>query len=434
MKLKILTIIGALFSLLSNTYGGSPGIRENLLHDEIKISLNADGTAYSKISFATQFWIRNTQLNEGTTSQSGELLQSEADFAIRRTRFSMYNSFSDRFVLYTQLGFNNVCTTSSKPQLYFHDIWGMFCLIPQSCYIGCGLHGWNGISRLSNVSYQKTLTLDNPGVNIPNINHTDLETRQLGIFIKGTAGRVSYRAALTKPFAYNGVPENPGTQQGYETPSTSLSYKAYAAFHFLDKEYFNTPYIGMTYLGKKRICNIGAGFDISPNSIAEFNETGNKTIKDRILLGVDWFFEHPMRNGKTVTTYSVLYSYDLGNNYLRKSGTINSWSGGSGLEGAGNSEFKIGSGYVWYTNLGYLLNEQFLNIPGRIQLFYAITEKNFEALPSVIWNHDLGLNYYAVEQKIKFSLQYSLRPFVGDIANTGSQHLGSLIFQVQMVI
>ena len=435
MKLKIFAFTGGFLLLtVSIIRGASPVKVDQLLNNGIRFYLNADSSAWSKISFATQFWIRHTALNDGTVAQSGEPLNSETDFALRRTRFSMYNNFDDRIVLYTQFGFNNLSANSSKPQLYFHDIWAMFRVSPKVCYIGFGLNGWNGISRLSNTSFQKTLTADNPGFNYPAVNHSDLESRQLGLFVKGTAGPVSYRAVVSKPFIYDGRPDDPEPHKGYEFPSSDLEYKGYAAFHFLDKEYFHTSYLDMTYLGKKRLLNLGAGFDIYPNSIAEFNEEGMKQLKNRILLGTDCFFEMPLEKGQVISVYSVFYDFHFGKNYLRRSGTMNIWSGGTGPQGAGNNEYKIGTGSIWYTSCGYLFPGHFLNAPGQFQLFYALSEKNFEALPVTLWGHDLGMNYYITGQKLKLSLQYSLRPELNEQADQVKRHPGTMIFQIQLVI
>ncbi len=405
-----------------------------LLKNELKFPLNKEGNSYSKITFATQFWTRYAELNEGSTTSEGIPLSAETDFALRRTRFSMFNNFNDRLILYTQLGFNNLNTSSSKPQLFFHDVWGMFRILPKSLYLGFGLNGWSGISRLSNTSYQRTLTLDNPGINTPYVNHSDLSTRQLGLFIKGTAARLSYRMAITKPFEYNGIPDEPGTNVAYEYPTTKLQYKGYAAFHFLDKEYFSTPYIAMTYMGTKKIFNIGAGFDISPESVAEFGTDENYTIKDRYLWGTDIFLELPMRNNQTISVYSVYYNYNFGKNYLRLSGVMNKWDGGTSYEGAGNNEFKIGTGDIWYSTAGYLFPKDFLKLQGRVQLFYAFSLKDFEAFETNIYNHDFGANYYIAGQKLKLSAQYSLRSILADELDSVTKYRKTIILQVQIAI
>jgi hypothetical protein len=434
MRKQIFIIIVLTLVFSGVAFASSPERTGNLLAKEIKLNLNDDGSVWTKFSFATQFWTRYTELNAESTNKAGDPVSSEIEFALRRTRFIMYNNLNDQIVLYTQLGFNNLNSTSAKPELYFHDVWGMFRVVPKSCYIGFGLSGWNGLSRLSNTSYQKTLTLDNPSVNYPTINRSDLESRQLGIFAKGTIGQLSYRAILAKPFAYNGIPALPKANTGYEYPSEKLEYKGYFAFHFFDKEYFNTPYLDMTYLGTKRICNLGAGFDIYPKSIAQYDDSGNRSLKNRNLFAADFMLELPMKNNQTISLYSVLYNYDFGQNYLRLSGVMNNWSGGTGVEGAGNNEYKVGSGTIWYTVAGYLFPQQFLKLPGRVQLFYAFTDKNFEALSTDIVCHDLGANYYVAGQKLKFSLQYSLRP----ILDQSLAHIATLkptaVFQVQIVI
>lgn len=430
----ILFILITLGILPGACFADTPEKLQDLLKNEVKWKLNEQGNATTKLSLATQFWTRTTQLNDGSTTKTNELINSETDFALRRTRLILNSNLNDRLIFYTQLGFNNLSAASQKPQIYFHDVWAMFRIIPKSCYVGFGLNGWGGISRLSNTSFQKTLTLDNPGINYPNVNHTDIENRQLGIFTKGTTGRLSYRAALSKPFAYNGLPAKQLQEKGYEYPSERMEYKGYFAFHFLDKEYFNSPYVDMTYLGTKRICNLGAGFDIYPQSIAEFDASGSQKLKNRNLFATDLMLELPIKNNQTVSVYSVWYSYDFGRNYLRLSGVMNNWSGGTKAEGAGNNEFKAGTGTIWYSVAGYLFPQQFLRLPGRIQLFYAFTDKRFEALSTNLKNHDLGANYYVAGQKLKFSFQYSLRPILNQELNHTTHHLPTAVLQVQLVI
>jgi hypothetical protein len=434
MAIRVLFITALLLSLPGVGRAGAPGKLEDLFQNEIRLKLNESGSASTKLFFATQFWARYTGLNAGSTNKAGDPISSETEFALRRTRFIMTNNLDDRVIFYTQLGFNSLNSTSAKPQLFFHDVWGMFRIVPKSFYIGFGLNGWNGLSRLSNTSFMKTMTLDNPGVNYPNINRTDLEGRQLGVFAKGTVGRLSYRTALTKPFSYNGLSSSPQTGTGYEYPSEKLEYKGYFAWHFFDREYFTTSYVDMTYFGAKKICNLGIGFDIYPQSIAEYNTSGNKVLKNRNLFAADFMLELPMKNNQTISVYSAFYSYDFGSNFLKSSGVMNNWGGGTGIEGTGNNEFKIGTGNILYSTVGFLFPKEFLKLPGRLQVFYAFTDKNFEALHTTLTNHDCGANYYVVGQKLKFSFQYSLRPILNPSADHIDSYKPTAIFQVQLVI
>lgn len=429
--MKVSVHICLLIVLISNAqtlFAAEPDKFQELIQQGIKLNLSDDGKSYTKFSLGTQFWLRNTWLNDPDLNMNGEYYSSEVDFALRRTRFSMINNLNDKFIFYTQLGFNNLNKNSKKPQLYFHDVWVMFQIIPKAFYVGFGLNGWNGISRLSNTSYQKTLTLDNPGFSIPTVNHTDLETRQLGIFIKGTTNRFSYRAALAKPFSYNGIPENIEQNSAYEISTEKLVYKGYIAYHFWDKEYFTTPYVSMTYLGKKKILNFGMGFDYYPESIVQFKTNSEKQIHNRTLLGADVFCEFPFTNNQTISIYSVLYKYNFGTNYLRKSGTMNIWNG------SGNSEYKIGTGLIFYSTLGYLFREDFINLPGRFQIFYAYDFKDFDALPFNLSNHDFGMNYYMAGQKLKFTAQYSMRSVINELNSSTKTHRGTLILQTQIII
>lgn len=361
-KLLILAIV---FVFSFPVFADSPEKMVALLDNEFKLNLNESGTAWTKLTVASQFWGRYSELNPGTVNKAGDLIDSETEIALRRTRFIVNNNLDDQVVLYLQFGFNNLTSNaySLKPQIYLHDAWAMFRILPQSFYIGLGLNGWNGLSRLSNTSFLKTVTLDNPGVNYPNINQADLEYRQLGIFAKGTWNRLSYRTAVAKPFVCNGIPAVPLANTGYEYPSAKMVYKGYFTWHFLDREYFNTSYVDMTYLGKKRILNLGAGFDINRKAVAEFDVAGNRTLKDRKLSAVDFMLEMPMLNNRTISVYSVVYQYDFGANFMRASGTMNNWSGGTGVQGAGNNEYKAGTGSVFYSTSAICLVKSFWRFP-----------------------------------------------------------------------
>ena len=441
MRLRYIRAFALLFFLVNPFFyinADSPEGVASLLDKELKADLGHG--SWLRFSFVSQFWARYTELNEGTVTQAGDPIGSDIDFAMRRTRFTVQASFQDRVILYTQLGFNNMSSSSPKPEIYLHDVWTMFRIIPDSWYVGFGLHGWAGLSRLSNVSSQRPLTLDNPGFNYPAINRTDIDNRQTGMFMKGTAGRVSYRVAINKPFVYDGRPDGvPDTDVAYEYPSKELSYKGYFALHLWDKEYFNTSYLGMTTLGEKKLFNIGAGFDYFPESMAWYDDAGNINRENQLHFAADLFMELPMAGRQSLSLYSVLYKYDFGKNYLRTSGTVNVWNKSNNPseiapEGFGNGEFRVGTGTVWYNEAGYLFPENFLNVPGRIQLFYAASDKNFEALNTSMWKHDMGGHYYAAGQKLKFTVQYSLRPMLNNALSEVKTHKSSVILQVQAAL
>ena len=144
--------------------------------------------------------------------------------------------------------------------------------------------------------------------------------------------------------------------------------------------------------------------------------------------------ELPMKNNQTISLYSVFYKYDFGADFLKSSGVMNNWGGGTGNEGAGNNEFKIGTGNIFYSTLGYLFPKEFLKLSGRLQVFYAFTDKNFDALHTALINHDCGANYYVAGQKLKFSFQYSLRPILNQSADHIASYKPTAIFQIQLVI
>jgi hypothetical protein len=390
--------------------------------------------------FGTQVWARYMQTNPGSKDVNGHEINTLFDIGLRRTRFAIYSGFlNDKFVAYTQLGMNNQSFSGKRsPQIYFHDVWSAFQLFDGGLYIGMGLHGWAGVSRLNSASYATAMMLDAPGFNIPNLSKTDQAGRQLGVFFKGNAGKFNYRFAVNKPFTQD-ERSNIALHQSIYYPNSRESFTGYVFYSFLDKEKFKSSYVSTSYLGKKKILNMGAGYDIHPQSLASLNAAGDTSFHDKKLFGVDVFWDYPFKNSSVLTVYSVAYFHDFGPNYVRSLGTMNPISTGSVPQGGGNAEYKIGTGNIYYTALGYILPDNWQPLPGRFQPTLAIQYKNFEGLAESSTQFDIGLNYYISGHNAKLTLQYSNWPVYGGSPGYQStatilQKKNLLIFQVQMFL
>jgi len=148
------------------------------------------------------------------------------------------------------------------------------------------------------------------------------------------------------------------------------------------------------------------------------------------------------KKGTALNAYSVFYKSDYGNNYLRNIGILNlhpstqavsanpdaSWAGG------GNAQPTIGSGNIWYTQLGYLLPK--LKNGTAFMPYATFTYKNFDRIGKGSGQFDLGLNYLINGHNAKITLQYSTRPVyktVGaDPVRNGSK--GEMILQTQIFL
>ena len=161
---------------------------QNDISSVLKNGMKFKPSAHSSITFhfGSQVWLRHIQNNPGTYDVNEQYKPQSLDLGLRRTRFSMYASFMDEsLIVYTQFGMNGQTYSSRKaPQLYFHDAWSAIKLVDECLYLGVGLHGWSGVSRLGSASYAKNLMDDHPGFSLPNLGRTDQAGRQLGCLLR----------------------------------------------------------------------------------------------------------------------------------------------------------------------------------------------------------------------------------------------------------
>ncbi len=419
----------------------------------LTVKLSDDGNKYVRFIIWNQVWVRYTRNDPGTAAQDGSKLEDNFDIGMRRLRFLAYAQISPRFLILTHIGINNQTfvnggvplggatgnasnqsitvdtatgrgtlsgVSAKKPQIFFHDIWNEFMVVDKKFYIGFGLHYWNGISRLTSHSTLNFMTLDAPIFNWPLIELNDQFARQMGIYTKGQIGRLDYRFALNRPFSVNTTIYNSPNLRTSHVFTTNYAFTGYVNWMFKDTESNKLPFFVGSYLGAKKVFNIGAGFYHHPQSTQTI-ENGVARKNDITLLGVDIFYDTPINKekGSCLSIYSVFYNYDFGKNYIRNIGIMNEGevppSGSSLLSkrvfnGVGNAQPTIATGSIWYTQVGYALPK---NKKGtQFMPYFTTTFKNFDFLePS--WQYDLGLNYFINAHHAKITLQYSQRPIFG---------------------
>lgn len=407
----------------------------------LKLKLNEDGSKYVRLIMWHQFWATATSNNPGTTDINGEAKESTLNFGLRRSRFLAFAQVSPRFLILTHWGINNQnfdrggIAGGKKPQLYMHDAWTEFAAVPKKLHIGAGLHYWNGISRLTNASTLNMLTLDAPIFNWANIELTDQFARQFGVYAKGALGKLHYQVAVNKPFAAgiaSGTIEGVSNANAVNTLNDNAAFTGYFDYQIFDQESQTLPYRVGTYMGGKKVLNIGAGFYTHPEATVSTTSNGNPELNNINLLGIDVFANLPINKdqGTAFTGYAVFYNYDFGPNYIRNIGIMNVANGGTSFAGAGNRQPTIGTGTIFYTQLGYALPK---GSKGQVQPFAAFTAKSFEALNEGSTQFDLGMNYFLNGHNAKISVQYSTRPIytvAGDRDGSG----GELILQTHIFL
>ena len=359
------------------------------------------------------------------------------DFGLRRVRFLAFGEISDKTLILFHAGINNQTFKgpgSRKPSLFVHDAWTEFKLVDDkqtALYIGGGLHYWHGVSRLTNASTLNFLAIDAPITNWPVIERSDQFARQMGIFAKGifASGVIDYRIALNRPFtASDTLAEENGQLVNnqpsvYNNSNNTFSSAGYAKIQLWDKESHTLPYTVGTYIGKKKIFNLGAGYYWHPESMQSTNNQGQLNTHDTLLLGADIFLDTPIgTNGEAgaITALLTGYLFDFGPNHLRNIGIMNIGDPGSGrnlvqpsnpsqgryFNGQGNAYPVIGTGSSYYMQLGYLLALPKL----KLQPYFTAQLNAFEQLDDPALIFGMGANLFLIGHHAKLTIHWRNRP------------------------
>jgi len=434
----------------------------------LTLKLSEDGSKYVRFLIWHQFWATLNQDNPGTVDVNEREINTTTDVVLRRSRFLAYAQVSPRFLILTHWGINNQSfingatppngpnstaipgNQGKKPTMFIHDAWTEYELAKDKLYIGAGLHYWNGVSRLSSHSTLNFMSADAPIFNWYNIEATDQFARQFGIYAKGQVGRFDYRFHLNKPFVNGPVatPQNMSAN-AVNVASETWAPGGYVNYMFFDKENNKLPFFVGSYMGAKKVFNIGAGFYSQTEATASreilVGTVGVDTTvirHNQLCLGVDAFLDMPLNGGKSgaAHAYVVYYNYDFGPGYLRNIGILNehlntkpdnpmrSWAGG------GNAQPTIGTGNILYGQFGYALPK---NKNGTQWMPYAtLTRKDFERLPEPSLQYGLGLNYFINAHFAKLTFEYQTRPVyraeAGAILPNGSK--GQFILQTHIFL
>jgi hypothetical protein len=432
----------------------------------LKVNLNQEGSKYVRFILWNQIWARYTQNNPGTMV-NGTPETSTMDVGIRRARLLAFAQISPRYMIVTHFGINNQTFTNGggsgstgtggygqgkKPQLFFHDVYNEYAIVPAknsfgiankfTLSAGAGLHYFNGISRQSSASTLNFLMLDAPITNWPLIEMSDQFARQIGLFVKGTAGKVHFQFALNKPFATNVAPKDSAGIAVDNSGDPEASFSGYADYQFLDQESNVLPFRVGTYLGSKKVFNIGAGFHHQANGTRSSNNVGVIEKHAINIFGVDAFLDMPVGDkskGMAITAYGVFYNYDFGPGYLRNSGTMNTGitdpaipASDKVLEGPGNARTLVGTGSIVYAEAGFLLPKFSSKV--RLQPMASFSHKNFDALNAAGNFFDIGCNVLLDAHNAKISAQYSSRPLYDAATKLLKDRKGEVVVQFQIVL
>ena len=409
------------------------------LQDGLKTYLTKDSSTWLRLNFVSQIWARYNDNNPGTTI-NGFPESSTWDVGIRRVRFVLSGQLTKRVFIFVQFGQNNLAYTSPrKTGAFFHDVTGEFALIPRKISIGFGLHGWNGPARFCNISVPNILALDPPVFQETTNDVNDQFVRKLGVYAKGKLGKLDYRVSMSKPFVTQTASSPPdpfGTYSSYSMNIPQQAFMGYFMYQFLDQENNSGPGTVGTYLGRKRIFNLGAGF-VSQQKAMWYKGAVNDTIYHPMnLWAVDVFYDAPINRstGTALTVYAAHLNYDFGPGYIRNVGPMNPGVGvkNGSFNGTGNAAPLIGTGPSWYLLTGYKLRNGLFGELGTLQFYSSLQYSKYDRLKYPVALFDIGVNWLIHGQGSKFTLNYQSRPVYSGVDQTVMSRKGEWVLQYQI--
>jgi hypothetical protein len=249
------------------------------------------------------------------------------------------------------------------------------------------------------------------------VDQTDEFSRKLSLYARGQLGKLDYRLVMSDPFpiSSNGLP--PSAISNNATFALNGHHKQYQGFfmwNFFDKEQHVTPYMTGTYLGKKKVLNLEAGFITQKNA----TWTGDNTTQvyhNMNLLSVAMFYDAPVNTekGNAINAYVGYFHTNYGPGYLRYNGIMNPANGVTSayLTGSqGNSFPMFGTGSVMYAQFGYLMKKELLGSHGTLMPYATWQSADYTRLDKRMNVFDAGLSWLIKGHSAKLSLDYQLRP------------------------
>lgn len=413
------------------------------------------------MTLLNQTWLRLNQSNPGTTV-IGEPKTQTFDIGLRWTRIQLYGQINDRTMIYVQFGMNNFnflngfpayntngTPSNRKVAAFFHDAVGEYTVFRGKDYlkIGRGLTTVNGLSRFSQPSVSSIMTMDVPVFAQATVDQTDEFSRKLTLYARGQVGRIDYRLGVSDPFpiATNGTaPPAIATNANFAQRGHQKQWQGLFLYQFFDKESHITPgYLTGTYLDKKKIVNIEAGFTTQQRAMWR-KETVDTTYQNLNLWSLATFVDMPLNRatGSAINAYVGYFHTDYGTNYLRYNGNMNPASGTTiALPGAtgtqGNAFPMFGTGKVVYSQLGYLFAQDLLGSNGTLMPYASAQTADYQRLTKTMGLYSVGMNWLIKGHYSKLTLAYQNRPYYR--AATGGQldpqgRRGALTLQYQVFI
>lgn len=409
-----------------------------------KLWLNEDGSNYFKVTLISQVWLRNTDMNPGTTI-NGTAKNNYTDIGIRRVRLQAFGQITDRVFLYTQIGMNNFNFLSDRKAGFFiHDVTGEYEVVKKNLSLGGGLTAWNGLTRFAAPSVGSIMGIDAPLFEQNTNDVTDQFLRKLSIYAKGKLGKLDYRVIMSSPLSITKSANYTPTissNSSFSPKPAKMQWHGYFQWQFLDQEANTTAYNTGTYLGTKRVFNIGAGFQYQPDAM--WHRLGTDTIETPLKnFAADVYYDAPINKatGTAISAYAAYMHTDNGPGYLRNQATMNPANGNTDptiINGSGNGYPSFGTGNLLYAQVGYKFKN---NLVGKTSLmpYASVQYGSYDRLNDKMYFWDAGVNWLLNGHVSKLTLAYQNRPVYKTVAGTNNAEIstrkGAVLLQYQVFL
>ena len=381
-----------------------------------KVKFNEDGSKYFRLITWAQI---QAKYNDGVAETVNPM-----SIGVRRARMLMFAQITDRFLIVTHFGLNSLNSNTMSPtgkgegsQIFMHDAWAQYT-VGKNHAIGGGLHYFNGISRLNNQSTLNFMTLDNNRQSWSTIGLTDQFARHVGVFGKGSFGKLQYRVAINDALTNSldqrdpSAPENAGKavyggKRLLGSKDAGFAYAGYFEYALMDQESNFLPFKVGSYLGAKKILNIGAGFFLHPNGAAVVQDsfTGNIIGEDVSIFAADVFYEAPVgAKNAAITAYGTFQMNDYGTNYLYSA---------------------YGTGSMIYGHVGFVLPGEMNKT--RFQPYASLGINSYDASNDSRNILGVGVNAYMSGHNSKLTLEYKNAAF-------GTSNVNTVTLQAQIYL
>jgi hypothetical protein len=160
-----------------------------------------------------------------------------------------------------------------------------------------------------------------------------------------------------------------------------------------------------TYLGEKKIFNIGAGFFVHPSGSVIMDSNGDYKGEDVSLMAIDAFYDTPLGDdGSAITAYATYQNNNYGKDYLYSA---------------------YGTGSMIYGHVGYVIAGD--KTKTRFQPYISYASNSYDAVSDSRNIFGLGANAYLSGHNSKLTLEYDNQKF-------GSSKTGTLTLQAMIYL